>query len=244
MNRPIKHIWIGCCILLLFFSPQKVEAQQEEFQSSQSTLAESVKSMDSTRLNAFRKMDAFNYELKEPKLSWLEKMLNWIAERLEGNRKQSKKFWTVVGYLIAAFAMILIIFTLLKVKFTSLFAKTSKSHVGWEGMTEEEFKGTDFQKQIQSALSEENYTYAIRLQYLESLKKLTEAAIITWMPNKTNFAYQKELSGTGLEQEFENIARVYEYAWYGEFPVDKIKYHKIQDLFVQFRTLITSFSSS
>jgi len=182
MNRPFTQIWMGCCILLLFFSLQKVEAQQAELLLYQQPVAESIKSIDSARLNAFRNMDAFNYEVKEPKLSWLERVLKWIAEKLGGNRKQSQNFWAIVGYLIAAFAVVLIIFTLLKVKFTSLFAKTSKSNVYWEGITEEEFKGIDFQQQIESALSEGNYSYAIRLQYLNALKILTEAELITWTP--------------------------------------------------------------
>jgi len=58
MNRPFTQIWMGCCILLLFFSLQKVEAQQAELLLYQQPVAESIKSIDSARLNAFRNLEA------------------------------------------------------------------------------------------------------------------------------------------------------------------------------------------
>jgi hypothetical protein len=61
-----------------------------------------------------------------------------------------------------------------------------------------------------------------------ALKRLTEAEQIRWKADKTNRAYLNELTNLQLKQPFANIARLYEYVWYGEFDIHAEHYTDIE----------------
>ncbi len=80
-----------------------------------------------------------------------------------------------------------------------------------------------------------NYRLAIRLQYLELLKKLSDNGLIHFLPDKTNFEYLAQLRSSSYYDDFFTATRNYEYSWYGLFDISENMYQKINNTFQQLK---------
>ena len=60
----------------------------------------------------------------------------------------------------------------------------------------------------------------LSLPFLKLLKELTDKNLISWKIDKTNSDYSIELSNSKYSKQFKELAFLYEYIWYGDFPVD------------------------
>lgn len=135
---------------------------------------------------------------------------------------------------IAIILFLIILFWYLKNNKLLLFRKKPASMKDDEYMAEpEDIFSTNFDAAIQKALSKQEYRQAIRLQYFQVLKKLKEAGLIHYMPDKTNFDYLMQLKSSACYDEFLNATRFYEYSWYGLFEIDNSKYQRINHSFVE-----------
>ncbi|RZL69782.1 MAG: DUF4129 domain-containing protein, partial [Pedobacter sp.] len=74
--------------------------------------------------------------------------------------------------------------------------------------------------------------------YLRSLKKLSDAEIIQWQPEKTNYNYFTEISKPEIKHEFGLLTHQFDYIWYGDFPIDVQKFESINQSFNHFNTKI------
>jgi hypothetical protein len=98
----------------------------------------------------------------------------------------------------------------------------------------------DIDAEIIAAESSGDLRRAIRLQYLRSLKKLSERGKIDWSSSKTNIDYLSELRGTALEEGFHRITRLFEYAWYGEMEIGEGQYTRVASWFTDFNKTVTT----
>jgi len=69
---------------------------------------------------------------------------------------------------------------------------------------------------------------ATRYYYLSLLKRLSQKGLITYDKDKTNTEYKFELQDKQMRKKFSYLAYVYDYVWYGEFPVDESKFSTIE----------------
>lgn len=83
-------------------------------------------------------------------------------------------------------------------------------------------------KQIQNG----QYREAIRYMYLDVLKSLSVSSLIEWDFQKTNTDYYNELNDPNLKKQFKKISYIYDYIWYGEFPIDKEAFMSAQKEFM------------
>ena len=74
----------------------------------------------------------------------------------------------------------------------------------------------------------------MRLVYLATLKRLTDAGELKWEPGKTNSQYQRELKSPGFAAPFASLGYYFEYAWYGDFPVDEPLFRQVEQTYHQF----------
>lgn len=75
------------------------------------------------------------------------------------------------------------------------------------------------------------YNLAIRYLFLKTLKLLSDKGFIHFASEKTNKEYLKEMEQQNFVEEFVELARDYEYIWYGKFLVDKPGYQKLKEKF-------------
>ncbi len=159
-----------------------------------------------------------------------------IAEFLSSDAYQN-----VWQYVFLAAIAGLVIYLLLKADVLgSLFAKRAQQSDGldYETITEN-IHEIDFDTVISGAVEQQNYRLAVRLLYLQTLKRLTDAELIQYKPDKTNRQYVYELANSPRQADFEQLTRQFEFVWYGDFPVDAGRFEELQ---TQFRRFSSSFA--
>lgn len=103
---------------------------------------------------------------------------------------------------------------------------------------EEDLTQIDLQALIDSALKQSDYRLAVRYMFLKVLKDLSVKKLIDWHFEKTNKDYLAELKNEGLQDDFKVVSRLYDYIWYGEFPINKERFVKAQARFDQLQKTI------
>jgi Domain of unknown function (DUF4129) len=157
-------------------------------------------------------------------------------------------FWTKVGELLRTrayrnfgqYALLvavgaLVIWLLYKAEVLSkLFPNRSRQQgLGYETL-DENIHEINFTDRINEAIDGRSYRLAVRLLYLQTLKRLTDNGLINWQVNKTNRQYAHELTGNALRPGFDRLTTQFEYVWYGDFPVDEDRFGAIQQQFREF----------
>lgn len=89
-----------------------------------------------------------------------------------------------------------------------------------------------YQKELDKAIAAGNYRLAVRLLYLRLLRVLADKNMIHYSPERTNFDYLLQMQPTRWYTSFFRLTRHYEYAWYGQFEIDRDKFGIIQTDFV------------
>ncbi|MCG2615691.1 DUF4129 domain-containing protein [Terrimonas sp. NA20] len=92
----------------------------------------------------------------------------------------------------------------------------------------------NYQLEIGKAIASGNMNFAVRLLYLRLLSKMAERNIIEYKQDRTNMDYLMQLYKTKYYQDYFRLTRHYEYAWYGQFPVDRGKFELIRSEFENF----------
>lgn len=209
---------------------------------------------DSLQLSDSRKIPAevmeeygnnedFDYRFGyEQTISLWDQFLRWLAEQL------SRLFGNVeidlpIDWLLYIFCAVMIIFAILKltgVRISSLFRRDDRaSNVDMQPVAEQNIHEINFEEEISQAQQFQDYRKAVRLLYIWTLKRLADADQIHWHPGKTNADYQQELQSHPLLPDFHSLSIYYEYAWYGEFPVDAELYKKVNRLHRQISEVLT-----
>jgi len=138
----------------------------------------------------------------------------------------------IVYGLLGVIVLYLLIKFLLQNSVSSVFKTEYKTIEGFT-YVEEDIKQIDFDKLIKQVLRDNNYRLATRYMYLKSLKALANKKTIEWHCDKTNTDYLNEIKDTHLKALFKKISYIYEYVWYGEFPIDEEHFNRNKDDFNQ-----------
>ena len=115
-----------------------------------------------------------------------------------------------------------------------LFPKKAQSSDLDYATLEENIHEIDFDLAVEDAVNQRNFRLAVRLLYLQTLKRLTDSGQINYKPDKTNRKYVHELTNKPFQADFEALTRQFEFVWYGDFPVDEIQFGQIRQQFQQF----------
>jgi hypothetical protein len=195
-----------------------------------------ARTLKESSLDNLRKQKDYQYleEMAEPP-GWWDKFLyeffRWInqffGEGTFGNN------WTIVAYILVGAVFAYVIAKLIGVDFSGFLKKKSGMQIPYEAFNED-IHAIDFQDTIQDAINQGNFRLAVRLYYLKALKDLTDKGFIDWKLNKTNRSYVYELKSQSLRPDFESITSQFEYAWYGDFPIDAQGFEGIKTQFIDF----------
>ncbi len=192
-------------------------------------------------LTEYRNNSDYDYELEKVDNSWWEAIKNWGYNLLrsffewlfgvDAAPNYIASFLKYVPYLLLGLLLFLLIRFLIKVNSKNIIF--SKGNENLVVLSEEEriIKTEDIQMLIKKALDGKEYRLAIRYYYLFLLKLLTERELIDWQLQKTNDDYLAELSNPKLKPLFKKATLLYDYIWYGEFPIDAKGYEKAKTSF-------------
>ena len=189
------------------------------------------------------KGDDFNYNINDTGginllQRILQKFFSWLGD-IFGFNIDFINFQTL-EYIVYSFlgiaTLYLIIKFLMQSPINSVF-KTETKDIDSFQYVEENLTQVNFDTLIADALNNTNYRLATRYLYLKSLKLLTNKNIIEWHYDKTNSDYIDEIKDEITKSVFKRISYIYDYVWYGEFPIDEAVYAKNKSDFEKINTL-------
>ena len=203
-------------------------------QDSASTVQ--LRRFDQASLDRYRAQTDFQYDEQPISLSWWQRFKQWVRDRLADllTREGSYTLLKNVGIVAGIAALVYLIVRLLGMDAIGLFSR--KSREAGLPFTEhpETIHGIDFAAELQKAIETGNYRLAVRLLYLDCLKKLSDSGRIDWQPAKTNAAYIAELADGPVQTAFRRLTRQFEYIWYGDFGIDHPHFTQLHTAFQQF----------
>ena len=87
---------------------------------------------------------------------------------------------------------------------------------------------TDLERFLREALTQQNYTLAVRLYFLQIIKGLSDKGAIHWSIEKTNRDYLREMRGHPLAEPLREATTVYEKVWYGNRVLSEEEYGRLE----------------
>ena len=220
-------------------------AQQDSIPVRYDTEKLQVRQITHGQLEIYEGDPDFDYDLVETEITWWDNFTSWLGnlilrffEWLFGAEK-AIGFFSVFLRLLPYVLIVILLFLLIKF-FLSVNARTlfyAKKNKATVALTEEEqiIKNEDIDELIQKALKKGNYRLAIRYYYLLILRQMGDKGLIAWEPQKTNDDYIKELKNKDLQKPFYHITWLYDYIWYGGFPINESQYLKAEGKFTSMR---------
>lgn len=142
---------------------------------------------------------------------------------------------TIFQYALIAAVVIIIILLVIKNDIRAVFYGKSASVVIDFKEFEEDIHKINFDEMIADAIQRNDYRKAVRLHFLKLLKELTDNNLITWQIDKTNNDYSMELSNSKFSKQFQELALMYEYIWYGDFQLDETNFKNTISKFKDFK---------
>ena len=152
--------------------------------------------------------------------NWLGDLFGFDIDWIDYNTLE----YIVYG-LLGVGALYLLIKFLLENSISTVF-KTENKEIEGFSYVEENIEQIDFDLLISKALKDNNFRLATRYLYLKSLKSLANKKVIEWHYEKTNSDYLNEIKDNQLKTLFKRVSYIYDYVWYGEFPIDEESFNK------------------
>jgi hypothetical protein len=236
------------------FSQQKASSAKRDFilysdstmkifPASEDDFKVNVRIFSDDAISKYKNDPAFSYdeEIKDVE-DWITKIKNWINNQLVSLRS-SEAYYTILDFIyygLMIIAVLLIIRGLLKADRRGLiFGKLSRDEIKFTE-NEEEISKLNFDDLISAAIENKNYKLAVRYLFLKSLQLLSEKDLIKINDNKTNNQYLAEIKNDKISRVFSKTTSVFEWIWYGNFPVDEKLMKSSQNEFNELFGLIGS----
>lgn len=200
-----------------------------------------VRSMDSTKIKSYLKDKDFRYfEDPESTMTLWERLMEWLKRQyLKLTEYDSyNTAWDIFIYLLIALAVVAIVFGIYKSEIKGLFLSNKNKNKLDVSEYVEDIHTIDYEKMIEEAIANKNFRYAIRLNYLRSLKILSDKEIIYWKIDKTNREFLREIKLNNLKSKFEKITTDFESIWYGGFEIDLSAYMHLQNYYSDFNSTL------
>lgn len=242
MNKLLLYIFFICCPLLISAQPAvkdsaTVAAVPVHFPASDTVFYKERK-FEPDFKSKYDDAD-FKYQTKAPGASQWERFKAWLyrilSELFAYGDKSANASWVtilirILAIVIILFVVYLIARAILNKEGVWIFGRSGKKITATD-ITEEDINQMNFGQMIADTKNESNYKLAIRYYYLWLLKKLSDREIINWHWDKTNGDYLYEITDSSLKKDFEYLSYVYEYSWYGDFPIDETSFIKAEKAF-------------
>jgi hypothetical protein len=231
-------------VSLLFFIPVISNAQAVKPKpNTQVVKIDSTKitpaKFDKDSISNYKEQKEFQYdEIGQQQLSWWDKFWMWFWG-LIGSLIQGAASNLISRYIFIGLGVAIILYIVIKTIGTeNIFRKKSKETILPYDVITENIHEIDYEQELQRLVAEKKFRLAVRLLYLRALKKLNDAEIINWQPDKTNYNYLMEIDKPELRNDFSKLTLQFDYIWYGDFPVDEVKFEPINLSFNQFNSQI------
>ena len=240
MRYRVWRILFFTCFFLFSLKAGAWQNKQEVLQYDSSSLQ--LRSLPDSTIKTYKSNEEFNYSIQrsEGESIW-DRFWYWVFRKIA--EFQTNKFWSkifeVFLWIFCVSAFVYAALKLAGMNSSALLPGNKKNDQLDYLLEEDDIYAINFSEAIQTAINDRNFRAATRLLYLQSLRKLADADLITWKINKTNDVYLHEISSANLKESFLFLTRAYEYAWYGAMPVDEARFKEIHQQFLNFNNNIS-----
>lgn len=131
------------------------------------------------------------------------------------------KFWLLVAILMLVGAVAFYL-----IKRPELFRRSAKEAPLDYEVTEDTIYGIDFEAETGKAVARSDWREAVRLNYLQTLRWLSDHEKIDWRPSKTPTQYTREMA----TEEFRQLTLHFMRVRYGDFKATKELYEECRGL--------------
>jgi len=179
--------------------------------------------------NQFKKQKIYDYyRINIQKKSIFEilheKFNNWLSKTLKKTigRKEFDRMMWIIGIII-----MIILGIVIYISKPGIFYINRRNPLNYS-VEEEEMNIQDLDHLTENALKEEQFSDAIRWQYLKTLKVLHEQDWISYDPNKTVNEYVYEIKDVNLRKHFRNLSDKFVYYRYGKGEADLERFYEFR----------------
>lgn len=244
MPKYIKHIFINFLVIGTFtsiflsgnFAHASALTPQQTVQEDTSDVQ--PKEYDE---NFKDRYDSTEYVYEQEKSNgWFSRLVDWLEETVQDwfdfdSRQSASNFLGEMTNLVYVLIIIVVVFFIVRAIMNGegrwVFGKRSDKKIVNHEDVETNIHIVNFKKLIAQAVTNNDYRLAVRYQYLDMLKKLSAAEIISYDPEKTNLEYTYEIKNDSMREQFQYTSYLYNYVWYGEFIIDKEQYEQAAESF-------------
>jgi hypothetical protein len=195
-----------------------------------------TRAFSAEKMHAYKSNQDFQYNrYKEPPISFWDRFWGWFWGKIANllSTKGGLTIFQTVFILLAVLVLGFFVYKLTGMNKAGLFKRNAGDVSGYS-VADEDIHSINFEQAIADAIKNNNYRLAVRLLYLQSLKRLTDKNLINWQLNKTNIAYVQELQGSNYQSAFSNLTLQFENNWYGDMPIDNTEFNEVYEQFNQF----------
>ena len=219
-------------MVLAFVAAGPASGQALRYDSSEVA----VRTPPDDALASYRADPDYAYDRDEPEgESWWDRFKAWLWETIFSNifSEEMTPFWRLVLYVVIGLGLLFAILRLLQMDARGLIAGRKARRLDFAEL-EENLDHLDFDRLIAEAIAAQDYRRAVRLVYLQALRQLADRELIHWTRDKTNHDYLDELNTSALHGPLADLTYVFEYVWYGDFPVDAGSFAWVQKAYGRF----------
>jgi len=199
-----------------------------------------VRQIPESALSSYLENQAFKYDRPPRTMSLWDRFVLWFWERVEYLFDQygTSDVWGSVFYGAAILFAVWLVYQIFQSNFSGvLYSRLRGDRAEGRVLDRvDDIHEIDYERQIQDAIAGHQYRLAVRLYYLHALKTLSDRKQIDWKIDKTNHDYLREMTGSPLCQPFAAMTRVFEYAWYGDRPLDETAFQDVQNSAREFQS--------
>jgi hypothetical protein len=195
-----------------------------------------IRSFNPASIKKFKEDEDFQYNrYKEPVKSLWDRFWDWfwfkVNQILQTKSGRTTVYTVLIILSVAALAYF--IFKVLGMDGGKLFGRKAENGLDYSIATDN-IHQISFDEAINDAISAGNFRLAVRLLYLQSLKKLSDKDLIDWKIDKTNSDYLQEIMNNSWHNVFRQLTNKFEWVWYGEMNINRQEFENLQVQFQQF----------
>lgn len=244
MKGYVKFIWAVLLLLVVGgFSPVTAEVVHDTINQADAELpAYRMREPDVKLIESCREDAAFNYtQTKSEMPEWLQRLIDWIGKHLLGINYSSDASgmpdWGDILLRIGVVAiLVFLIYKIVRSKYRISFGQREK-YFPAELVQDvpEKVDENSYVMWLDRAISNKDFSLAVRIHYLYVLFLLDRAGVIVWDKRKTNIAYLYEIKDTQMKSVFKELSWVFDCVCYGEFVIGEMAFRQIEDKFKAFQ---------
>ena len=190
-----------------------------------SALSQSTeRAFNQNQLRTYQGDKDYQYELLTPEpegaiQKWLRSMRDWFWSLFDS--QSSRDFANIIFKLLLFGVFIYFLIKIFGIEMTQVFKPAVSQKTDLFQLSEDHLDRIDFDSEIALALENRDYRKSIRLIYLQALFMASQLDLIDLKQGKTNREYVQEMSQHNLGNEFNELAYLFDYTWYGHFEVNE-----------------------